>query len=62
MWAFPHGSCSRLAGNELNVTELIKSENSILCRQPDVAEQVHSRPPADSLCKRLSLGQFVPSK
>lgn len=62
MWAFPRGSCSRLAGNELNVTELIKSENSILCRQPDVAEQVHLRPAADGLCKLLSLGQFVPSK
>lgn len=52
----------RLAGDELNVIELIKSENSNLCGQPNVEEQVHSGAPTDSLCKSLSVGHFVPSK
>lgn len=55
-----------MAADELNVIELIKSENSYLCRQPAVDEQVQSgtglETPTNSLCKSMSLGQFVPNK
>lgn len=56
----------RTAGDELNVIELIKEENSSLCRQPAVEERVHAgaglKAPTNSLCKSMSVGQFVPNK
>lgn len=46
--------------------ELTKNENSNLCRQPAVEEQVQSRAglkaPTNSLCKSMSVGQFVLNK
>lgn len=55
-----------MAADELNVRELIKSENSSLCRQPAAEEQVQSgaglKAPTNSLCKSMSVGQFVPNK
>lgn len=54
------------AGDELNVIDLIKEENSSLCRLPAVEEQVQTgaglKAPANSLCKSMSVGQFVPNK
>lgn len=55
-----------MAGDGLNDIELIKEENRSLCRQPAVEEQVQSgaglKAPTNSLCKIMSVGQFVPSK
>lgn len=55
-----------MATDELNLIELIKNENSNLCRQPGVEEQVQAgadlKAPTNSLCKEMSVGQFVPNK
>lgn len=52
--------------DEFNVTQIIKNESSSLCRQPNVEEQGQSgaalKAPTNSLCKSMSVGQFVPNK
>lgn len=47
-----------LAGDELNVIELIKSEKSDLCAQPNL-EKVGSEAPPKSFCKSVCVNELI---
>lgn len=56
----------RMATGELNVIELIKVQNTNLCREPTGEEQDQSGPglkaSTNSLYKSKSMGRFIPNK